>query len=77
MRDLEIRGAGELLGARQHGHIDSVGFDLYTRLLAQAINEARRKKDRFEKAVQTSGEEAGEEGVQVVAADSWLKVVKA
>lgn len=51
MRDLEIRGAGELLGARQHGHIDSVGFDLYTRLLAQAINEARRKKDRFEKAV--------------------------
>ena len=66
MRDLEIRGAGELLGARQHGHIDSVGFDLYTRLLAQAINEARRKKDRFEKAVQTTGEEAGEE------ARSWL-----
>ena len=62
MRDLEIRGAGELLGARQHGHIDSVGFDLYTRLLAQAINEARRKKDRFEKAVQTSTVEAGEEG---------------
>ena len=61
MRDLEIRGAGELLGARQHGHIDSVGFDLYTRLLAQAINEARRKKDRFEKAVQTSTVEAGEE----------------
>lgn len=52
MRDLEIRGAGELLGARQHGNIDSVGFDLYTRLLAQAINEAKRKKDRFEKAVQ-------------------------
>ena len=48
MRDLEIRGAGDLLGARQHGHIDSVGFDLYTRLLAQAINEARRKKERFE-----------------------------
>jgi transcription-repair coupling factor (superfamily II helicase) len=51
MRDLEIRGAGELLGARQHGHIDSVGFDLYTRLLAQAINEARRKKARFDQAV--------------------------
>ena len=43
---------GELLGARQHGHIDSVGFDLYTRLLAQAINEARRKKERFEKAIE-------------------------
>jgi transcription-repair coupling factor (superfamily II helicase) len=51
MRDLEIRGAGELLGAKQHGHIDSIGFDLYTRLVAQAINDARRKKERFERAV--------------------------
>lgn len=61
MRDLEIRGAGELLGARQHGNIDSVGFDLYTRLLAQAINEAKRKKDRFDKAVQ-GDKVTGEQG---------------
>ena len=40
MHDLEIRGAGDLLGARQHGHIAAVGFDLYTWLLAQAVQES-------------------------------------
>jgi transcription-repair coupling factor (superfamily II helicase) len=55
MRDLEIRGAGELLGAKQHGNIDSVGFDLYTRLVAQAINDSKRKRERFEQAIQRSG----------------------
>ncbi|MCS7260626.1 MAG: transcription-repair coupling factor, partial [Anaerolineae bacterium] len=41
MRDLEMRGAGEILGDRQHGHIAAVGFDLYTRLLAQAVRQLR------------------------------------
>lgn len=41
MRDLEIRGAGEILGTRQHGHIAAVGFHLYTRLLADAIRRLR------------------------------------
>lgn len=41
LRDLEIRGAGNLLGAEQHGFIASVGFDLYTELLGQAIRELR------------------------------------
>jgi transcription-repair coupling factor (superfamily II helicase) len=60
MRDLEIRGAGDLLGARQHGHIDSVGFDLYTRLLAQAINEAKRKIHVFDQALEQQRTEEGD-----------------
>jgi transcription-repair coupling factor (superfamily II helicase) len=42
MRDLEMRGAGELLGTRQHGYIASVGFHLYTRMLAQAVRQIRQ-----------------------------------
>lgn len=41
MRDLEIRGSGEILGARQSGHIAAVGFHLYTRLLADAVRRLR------------------------------------
>ena len=39
LRDLEIRGAGNLLGAQQHGHIAAVGYDLYAKLLAEAVRE--------------------------------------
>ncbi|MGH2792888.1 MAG: transcription-repair coupling factor, partial [Actinomycetota bacterium] len=44
LRDLEIRGAGNLLGGEQHGHIATVGFDLYVRLLAEAVDEAKGQK---------------------------------
>jgi transcription-repair coupling factor (superfamily II helicase) len=44
MRDLEIRGAGDILGARQHGHIAAVGFHLYTRLLAEAVKRVREDR---------------------------------
>lgn len=41
MRDLEIRGAGSILGGRQHGHMESVGYDMYIRLLTEAIAEEK------------------------------------
>ena len=50
MRDLEIRGAGDVLGARQSGHIAAVGFDLYCRLLAHAIEEQRDRIARGEES---------------------------
>lgn len=41
MRDLEIRGAGNILGSQQHGHMESVGYDLYIRLLDDAVREEK------------------------------------
>ncbi|MFP3416412.1 hypothetical protein SB773_33795, partial [Bacillus sp. SIMBA_074] len=41
MRDLSIRGAGNLLGAEQHGFINTVGFDLYSQMLKEAIDELK------------------------------------
>ena len=44
MRDLSIRGAGNLLGKQQHGFIDSVGYDLYTQMLNDAVDKKRGKE---------------------------------
>ncbi len=41
MRDLELRGAGSLLGEEQHGHIESIGYDLYIKLLQEAVDEEK------------------------------------
>lgn len=46
LRDLEIRGAGNLLGQQQSGHIGAVGFTLFTQLLAEAVEQARAKRER-------------------------------
>jgi transcription-repair coupling factor (superfamily II helicase) len=46
MRDLEIRGAGNLLGAEQHGHIEAVGFEMYVKLLEEAAKELRGVKSQ-------------------------------
>ena len=44
MRDLEIRGAGNVLGAEQHGHMEAVGYDLYCKLLNQAVEALQGEK---------------------------------
>ena len=51
MRDLEIRGAGSLLGNRQHGHMESVGYEMYLKLLEEAVAEEKgeRKPQEREK----------------------------
>ena len=56
MRDLEIRGTGNLLGVQQHGHIVAVGFNLYCRLLDEAVREIRGEAvdPAFEPDVQVS-----------------------
>ena len=41
MRDLELRGAGNLLGAEQHGHMNAVGYDLYCKMLTEAVREVQ------------------------------------
>ena len=53
MRDLELRGAGNLLGAEQHGHMNAVGYDLYCKMLSAAVNEAKgiQTMDDFETAI--------------------------
>ena len=44
MRDLEIRGAGNVLGAQQHGHMEAVGYDMYLQLLGEAVEEEKGEK---------------------------------
>ncbi len=41
MRDLELRGAGNILGAQQHGHMEAVGYDMYLKLLSEAVSEEK------------------------------------
>ena len=50
MRDLEIRGAGNLLGAAQHGHIESVGFEMYSRMLEDAVEKRQGKEKKAEES---------------------------
>jgi transcription-repair coupling factor (superfamily II helicase) len=56
MRDLEIRGAGDIIGTRQHGQIAAVGFHLYTRMLSQAVT---RLKSEYEQGPQPAPSDGG------------------
>ncbi len=53
MRDLEIRGAGNLLGSEQHGHMQAVGYDLYCKMLNEAVKRAKgiETEESFETAI--------------------------
>ncbi len=48
LRDMELRGAGNLLGAQQHGHLDAIGYDLYIKLLNRAVLEEKGTPEREE-----------------------------
>lgn len=54
MRDLEIRGAGNLLGAQQHGHMEAIGYDLYCKMLQQAVSleKGEEVKESFETTIE-------------------------
>lgn len=54
MRDLEIRGAGNLLGAQQHGHMESIGYDLYCKMLSEVVNEEKGEitEEEFETTIE-------------------------
>ncbi|MFL5804378.1 MAG: transcription-repair coupling factor [Roseiflexaceae bacterium] len=60
MRDLEIRGAGNLLGAEQSGHIAAVGFDLYSRLLEQAVKTMKTQLVASNYRMPTTDQETGD-----------------
>ncbi len=54
MRDLEIRGAGSVLGAKQHGHMEKVGYDMYCKILSEEIGELRGERSKERKEVRAA-----------------------
>ena len=62
MRDLEIRGTGDIIGTRQHGQIASIGFHLYTKMLSQAVHRLRSERsEHIEAELQADGDRLSDE----------------
>jgi transcription-repair coupling factor (superfamily II helicase) len=73
MRDLELRGAGDLLGDEQSGHVAAVGFELYVALLEEAVEALRARGDGAEPAEGEEGEAASESRIRIdVDVDAYL-----
>jgi len=73
MKDLEIRGAGDLLGGEQSGFINDIGFDTYQKILAEAINEL--KENEFKDLYHTDKEDAPKEFVSDVQIDTDFEIL--
>ncbi len=74
MKDLEIRGAGNILGSQQSGHIAAVGYDMYCRLLKRAVESLQAGAD-VETALEKAPEEAGAElelGLRAFLPEAWI-----
>ncbi|NJN66805.1 MAG: transcription-repair coupling factor [Chloroflexaceae bacterium] len=65
MRDMEIRGVGNILGDKQSGHIAAVGYDLYSRLLEQAVQQIRQAQGEWGQDGEQDGQQGGSTGTTV------------
>ena len=73
MKDLEIRGAGDLLGGEQSGFINDIGFDAYQKILQEAIEEL--KENEFKDLYESEGDESEKEYVKEVQIDTDFEIL--
>lgn len=74
IRDLEIRGIGDLLGTRQSGHIDAVGFHLYTQMLSDAVQRVRQDNGTSTLTAEEIAEQAADQATQLLQARSMVTI---
>ncbi len=74
IRDLEIRGIGDLLGTRQSGHIDAVGFHLYTQMLSDAVQRVRQDNSASTLTAEEIADQAADQAAQLLQARSMVTI---